>query len=205
MHTDVDAADKMLVRLCELLRITMSHTGAPQTSLREEVAFIERYLDIEKIRFRNRLEVAVIVGPEAIDAQVPSLILQPMVENAMHHGIEPNSKTGRIEAPRGTKTARHSSSPSATTAPGLPEGGFKREGIGVANTRARLAEPSTAPPRNSKLANRPEGGLTRLHHDPLYLRQIMTNLRILVADDEPPGSRTPPRAPAEGRGLRYRR
>jgi two-component system, LytTR family, sensor kinase len=157
MHTDVDAADKMLVRLSELLRITMSHTGAPQTSLREEVAFIERYLDIEKIRFRNRLEVSITVSPAAIDAQVPSLILQPMVENAMHHGIEPNSKTGRIElrAVRSGETLVLSISDNGS---GMPEGGFKREGIGVTNTRARLVELYGAEQR-FEMANRPDGGL----------------------------------------------
>src|ERR1700690_3661654 len=97
MHTDVDAADRMLVRLSELLRITMSQTGAPQTSLRDEVAFLERYLDIEKIRFHNRLDVTIAVAADAIDAQVPSLILQPMVENAMRHGVEPHAKMGIIE------------------------------------------------------------------------------------------------------------
>src|SRR6202789_3106032 len=97
MHTDVDAADRMLVRLSELLRITMSHTGAPETTLREEVAFLERYLDIEKIRFRNRLDVVIDIAADAIDAQVPSLILQPMVENAMRHGVEPHARMGLIE------------------------------------------------------------------------------------------------------------
>src|ERR1019366_144802 len=92
MHTDVEAADTMLVRLSELLRITMSHTGAPRTTLREEVAFLERYLDIEKIRFRNRLEVSMEVSEDALDALVPSLILQPIVENAVRHGIEPHAR-----------------------------------------------------------------------------------------------------------------
>ena len=83
----------------------MSHTGAPQTTLREEVAFLERYLDIEKIRFRNRLEVVIAVDADAIDAQVPSLILQPMVENAMHHGVEPHARMGLIEPAAPARTA----------------------------------------------------------------------------------------------------
>jgi sensor histidine kinase YesM len=157
MHTDVDAADRMLVRLSELLRITMSHTGAPQTTLREEVAFLERYLDIEKIRFRNRLEVLIAVDEDAIDAQVPSLILQPMVENAMRHGVEPHSRMGRIEL-RGARQGENLVLTVTDNGAGIPEGRPKREGIGVANTRARLAE-LYGDRQKFELVNRPEGGL----------------------------------------------
>jgi LytS/YehU family sensor histidine kinase len=157
MHTDVDAADRMLVRLSELLRITMSHTGAPQTTLREEVAFLERYLDIEKIRFRNRLEVVIAVDDDAIDAQVPSLILQPMVENAMRHGVEPNAKMGRIEL-RGSRQDENLVLTVTDNGAGIPADGPKREGIGVANTRARLAE-LYGERQKFELVNGPEGGL----------------------------------------------
>jgi two-component system, LytTR family, sensor kinase len=157
MHTDVDAADRMLVRLSELLRITMSHTGAPQTTLREEVAFLERYLDIEKIRFRNRLEVVIAVSDDALDAQVPSLILQPMVENAMRHGVEPHSRMGRIEL-RGARDGGNLVLTVADNGAGIPAGGPKREGIGVANTRARLAE-LYGDQQKFELVNGPEGGL----------------------------------------------
>jgi two-component system, LytTR family, sensor kinase len=157
MHTDVDDADRMLVRLSELLRITMSHTGAPQTTLREEVAFIERYLDIEKIRFRNRLEVIIAVDDDAIDAQVPSLILQPMVENAMRHGVEPHARMGLIEL-RGARDGDNLVLTVSDNGAGIPEAGPGREGIGVANTRARLLELYGAD-QKFELVNRPEGGL----------------------------------------------
>ena len=157
MHSDVDAADRMLVRLSELLRITMSHTGAPQTTLREEVAFLERYLDIEKIRFRKRLEFLIDVERDVLDAQIPSLILQPMVENAVKHGIEPNTRVGRIEL-RGLREGARLVLTVSDNGAGMPEGGPKREGIGVANTRARLAELYGAD-QKFELVNRPEGGL----------------------------------------------
>jgi signal transduction histidine kinase len=157
MHTDVDAADRMLVRLSELLRITMSHTGAPQTTLREEVAFLERYLDIEKIRFRNRLDVVISVDDDAIDAQVPSLILQPMVENAMRHGVEPNARMGRIEL-RGSRQGGDLVLTVTDNGAGIPADGPKREGIGVANTRARLVE-LYGERQKFELVNGPEGGL----------------------------------------------
>jgi len=157
MHSDVEAADRMLVRLSELLRITMSHTGAPRTTLRDEVAFIERYLDIEKIRFRNRLEVEIAIDEDAIDAQVPSLILQPIVENAVRHGIEPHARVGRIEL-RGTREGDQIVLTVSDNGAGIPAGGPKREGIGLTNTRARLAE-LYGPLQKFELVNGPEGGL----------------------------------------------
>ena len=157
MHTDVDAADRMLVRLSELLRITMSHTGAPQTTLREEVAFIERYLDIEKIRFRNRLEVTIAMDDGVIDAEVPSLILQPMVENAMKHGVEPHARMGRIEL-RGERRDGNLVLTVSDNGSGVTADGLKREGIGIANTRTRLVE-LYGSRQKFELVNRPEGGL----------------------------------------------
>jgi sensor histidine kinase YesM len=157
MHTDVEAADTMLVRLSELLRITMSHTGSPRTTLREEVAFLERYLDIEKIRFRNRLEVVVEIGEDTLDALVPSLILQPIVENAVRHGIEPHARSGRIELRSRIDSGRLVITV-ADNGKGLPADGPKREGIGLANTRARLAELYGAG-QKFELVNGPEGGL----------------------------------------------
>jgi LytS/YehU family sensor histidine kinase len=139
MHSDVDAADKMLVRLSELLRLTMHHRGQPLTPLREEIAFIEKYLEIERIRFRDRLATEITVAPEVLDAEVPSLIIQPLVENAIRHGIEPQARPGRIviearrEAGGVVLIVRDNGG-------GVPAGGFKREGIGLANTRERLRE-----------------------------------------------------------------
>jgi len=140
-----------------LLRITMSQTGAPKTTLREEVAFLERYLDIEKIRFRNRLQTVIDIEGEAIDAMVPSLILQPMVENAMRHGVEPHAKSGLIEL----KARRQDGNLVLTVSDngaGIPKEGLKREGIGVANTRARLSE-LYGDRQKFELVNRPEGGM----------------------------------------------
>jgi two-component system LytT family sensor kinase len=157
MHSDVEAADRMLVRLSELLRITMSHTGAPETTLREEVAFLERYLEIERIRFRNRLEVVITIDDAALEAQVPSLILQPIVENAVRHGIEPQSRLGRIEL-RARREGGMLVAEVLDNGGGIPEGGPTREGIGLANTRARLLE-LYGGRQKFELVNRPEGGL----------------------------------------------
>jgi len=135
----------------------MAHTGAPETTLREEVAFLERYLDIERIRFRDRLEVSIAVDEDAIDARVPSLILQPIVENAVRHGIEPQSRTGRIEL-RGARDNGRLVLTVSDNGGGVPAGGPPHEGIGLANTRARLAE-LYGDKQHFELVNRPDGGL----------------------------------------------
>jgi two-component system, LytTR family, sensor kinase len=157
MHRDVHAADRMLVRLSELLRLTMNRTGQPLAPLRDEIAFIEKYLDIERIRFSDRLTSEIDIDPAALDAEVPSLILQPLVENAIRHGIEPHARAGRIEIhvqrePTALKlTVRDNGG-------GMPAGGLTREGIGLANTRARLRE-LYGERHAFELANHPDGGL----------------------------------------------
>lgn len=157
MYSDVAAAERMLVRLAELLRLTMAQSDAPLTPLREELAFLEKYLDIERIRFRERLAVQIEVEPATLEARVPSLILQPIVENAIRHGIEPRVQPGRITL----RSVREGDALVLTVADngaGLPEGGSKREGIGLANTRARLAE-LYGPGHSFTLQNQPGGGL----------------------------------------------
>ncbi len=157
MHSDVNAADKMLVRLSELLRITMSHRGQPLTRLNEEIAFIEKYLEIERIRFRDRLSVEFDIDPAVLDVEVPSLILQPLVENAIRHGIEPNARPGRIllSARRVDGSLELAVRDNGV---GQPAAGFTRVGIGIGNTKERLEE-LYGNRHRFELANHPEGGL----------------------------------------------
>jgi two-component system LytT family sensor kinase len=157
MHSDVFAADKMLVRLGELLRLTMSHPGQPLTRLREEISFIEKYLEIERIRFRDRLSVKFEIDPAALDADVPSLILQPLVENAIRHGIEPHVRTGQLVL-SAQRTATGVELIVRDNGAGQPAGGFTREGIGLGNTRARLLE-LYGDRHRFELVNHPDGGL----------------------------------------------
>jgi signal transduction histidine kinase len=157
MYSDLPAAEKMLVRLAELLRQTMSQTGAPLAALKAEIAFLECYLGIERIRFRDRLAVRMEIDPSTLDAQVPSLILQPLVENAIRHGIEPQIRPGHITL-RSARVGDNLVLTVSDNGGGIPAGGFKREGIGLANTRARLLE-LYGDRQQFELTNQPEGGL----------------------------------------------
>ncbi len=157
MHRDVEAADRMLVRLSELLRRALENTGTQEVTLREELDFLSRYLDIERTRFGERLTVKMNIAPDTLDALVPNLVLQPLVENAIQHGIEPHARPGVIElcARRGPGTLELEVSDNGA---GLPGGQLKEEGVGVSNTRARLQQLYGAA-QSLEFSNRPEGGV----------------------------------------------
>ena len=141
MHRDPDAAEQMLARLSDLLRITLETSGAQEVPLRQELDLLQRYLDIEQTRFADRLEVEMRIDPDTLDAHVPNLILQPLVENAIRHGIAPHSSAGTIElAARAENGVLHltvrDDGPGAPAAGGAPF----REGVGLSNTRERLRQ-----------------------------------------------------------------
>lgn len=140
MDDDVKGARRMIARLSELLRLTLENVGQQEVSLRQELDALERYLEIEQIRFQDRLTVRLAVTPETLDASVPNLVLQPIVENAIRHGIAPRSSAGRIEI-RAERRNGMIELEVIDDGPGLQLGGeaFK-EGIGLANTRARLQQ-----------------------------------------------------------------
>ena len=96
MLTDVRSADKMMSRLSDLLRLSLENSEIQTTCLSRELEFVAGYLEIEKIRFEDRLNVVLDIAPETLDAQVPSLLLQPLVENAVRHGISKLSTVGQI-------------------------------------------------------------------------------------------------------------
>jgi LytS/YehU family sensor histidine kinase len=138
MREDVDAADRVLVTLSRLLRRALEGSGAAEVPLREEVAFVEAYLEIEKARFADRLTYRVDVGPKLLEARVPSLLLQPLVENAVRHGLARRvdfETPGRIEiaAEEREGTLRLTV---RDNGPGLD--GTETPGVGLANTRSRL-------------------------------------------------------------------
>jgi len=138
MDDDVKAARRMIARLSELLRLTLESVGQQEVSLEQELDALERYLEIEQIRFQDRLTVRLAVAPETLGARVPNLILQPIVENAIRHGIAPRSSAGRIEI-RAERRDGMIELQVIDDGPGLQPGDKElKEGIGLANTRARL-------------------------------------------------------------------
>jgi two-component system, LytTR family, sensor kinase len=135
---DVRAARRMIARLSELLRLTLESGSRPEAPLGRELEALQRYLEIEQIRFQDRLVVEMEIEPEALDAVVPQLILQPIVENAVCHGVAPRAASGRINV-----AARRRNDmlelQVCDNGPGIPAGEMT-EGIGLGNTRARLQQ-----------------------------------------------------------------
>lgn len=141
MHRDVAAAERVLVRLSELLRTAIDGDGAQEVSLRRELEFVESYLDIMQVRFEGRLDVSMEIASEALDVPVPSLILQPLVENAVLHGVAPRPAGGRVTV-RARLAGGRLELCVLDDGPGLvePVEAAMRRGVGLANTRARLAQ-----------------------------------------------------------------
>ncbi len=140
MYRDVDAADRMLVRLSELLRHALDRTDAQRVPLRDELAFLDRYLELEQIRFGDRLTVQHAIEEAARDALVPNLLLQPLVENALKHGIEPQVKPGVITLRANLVNGRRVHLEVEDNGRGLAPGTLAEGGIGTANSRSRLAQ-----------------------------------------------------------------
>jgi signal transduction histidine kinase len=139
MRLDVNAADRMMDRLGDLLRMTLSTSSIQEVPLREELDMLQKYLDIEQTRFGSRLSVRMNIQADTLDAHVPNLLLQPLVENAVRHGIAPHSRPGLIvvEASRVGSQLRLQVRDSGD---GLPPDRLTllNQGVGLTNTRARL-------------------------------------------------------------------
>ena len=132
-------ANSMIARLGDFLRLTLEHSNRQLVTLKEETEFVRCYLEIEQVRFADRLTVNLAVDPATDSAQVPHLILQPLVENAIQHAIAPRAAPGRIEI-----EARRSGSrlriEVKDTGPGMtgPVESLQGHGVGLTNVQARL-------------------------------------------------------------------
>jgi signal transduction histidine kinase len=157
MHKDVEAADRMIMRLSDLLRAALDSADTQEVTLRKELELLQLYLGIEQIRFGERLTVKLDVAPEALEAQVPNFILQPLVENAIRHGIEPRARPGRIEL-NARRQANVLSLEVCDNGKGIQTAKPAREGVGLSNTRARLRE-LYGEAHQFELGPQPDGGL----------------------------------------------
>ncbi len=138
MLTNVQAADRMITRLADLLRMNLESAGTQITTLNRELEFANCYLEIEKVRFEERLNVIYTVAPDTLDAQVPLLLLQPLIDNAVKHGISHMSSGGEIRI----SSFIHNGDlrlEVCDNGPGLTTGGKDRGcGLGLKITRQRL-------------------------------------------------------------------
>jgi signal transduction histidine kinase len=139
MHKDVEAADRMIARLSDLLRYALESTEEHEVTLEQEIQFLDRYLEIEQTRFGERLQVVKRLPAETLQARIPNLILQPLIENAIQHGIEPHARKGVVEI-----SARREGGQLIVqvrdNGDGLPPGRTFKEWVGLSNSRARLQQ-----------------------------------------------------------------
>lgn len=155
-----DAAVDMLVRLGDLLRTTLDREMPAEVTLSEELTFLGRFVDIELVRFGDRLRVHWDIDQDVRNALVPPLILQPLIENALRHGIarRPGPAQLRVSARR---VGLHIELAVRDTGEGLlpVDGRAPREGIGLSNTRARLGELYGPDAASLEIADVPGGGV----------------------------------------------
>jgi two-component system LytT family sensor kinase len=156
---DTAAARNMLVRLSDLLRSTLDSAKTHEVSLKQELEFIESYLEIERMRFPDRLSVEMHIDPKTLNAQVPDLILQPLVENAIRHGIAPRSAAGTI-AIYAERLNGDLKLQVRDNGRGLQPGQQQpaKQGVGIANTQSRLQQLYGGRQR-FEISNLDEGGV----------------------------------------------
>src|SRR5947208_2584268 len=165
---DPAKANSMIARLGDFFRLTVENSEQQLVTLKEEAEFLRCYLDIEQVRFGDRLTVAFELEPQALSAQVPHLILQPLVENAIQHAIAPRAARGHIniEAKRLNSFLRVAISDNG---PGISSNGnfVGKKCVGLSNVRTRLQQIYGSDFR-FELANGGNGGLTAVIEIPFH-------------------------------------
>jgi two-component system, LytTR family, sensor kinase len=158
MYKDVEAAEEMVRKLTNFLHMTLESSGSQEVTLEKELDFLNYYLQIEQIRFQDRLAIEMKIDPATLDARVPNLIMQPIVENAIRHGIATRSAHGHIQISSQRQNGVIQLQV-LDNGPGLEqENGEIREGVGLSNTRLRLQQIYGNAYRFD-LVNAPEGGV----------------------------------------------
>ncbi len=173
LHRDTESARQMITRLGDFLRLTLENSGSQEVTLQQEIEFLSCYLEIERIRFQDRLVTRIDVSQQTLDAKVPNLILQPIVENAIRHGIAPRSTPGLIEIEANQRNGALRIQ-IRDNGPGLPEHrtpeNLFKKGLGLANTETRL-ERLYGAAHVFDLRNNPDGGLVVTLEIPFHLEE----------------------------------
>lgn len=138
MHVDVEAAEQMTASLSDLLRFSLDRQEAQEIALRDELGMLDVYLRIQQVRFSDSVTIERAIDGDVLDALVPSLLLQPIVENSFRHGLSRRRQQGRVRV-EAARVNGHVRLEIADNGVGLPAGG-PREGIGLRNTRVRLEQ-----------------------------------------------------------------
>jgi hypothetical protein len=139
IYKDPESAERMIGDLSDLLRMSFQNLEVQEITLKQELEFLRKYLEIEQMRFHDRLRVEMKIAPETLDAQVPNMILQPLVENAIKHGLAPRSEGGKIEI-GAERSNGHLQITVSDDGIGVPFNDVENlpEGVGLSNTRKRL-------------------------------------------------------------------
>ena len=165
---DNAAAIQMLVGLGDLLRKTLDNAGKQEVRLSEELEWLELYLKLQQVRFSDRLQVSITAAPETLDAMVPNLIIQPLVENAIRHGLAPRVAPGTVSLIARRKHVNLELRV-CDDGVGLPEGWrlANSKGLGLVNTESRLRQLYGAN-FEFEVRNRTYGGVEALLTIPLH-------------------------------------
>ena len=186
VYGDPAGADTMITRLSRLLRSSFVDPEVQEVTLRQELELLQCYLDIARVRFRERLTIDFDIHPNALDAFVPRFLLQPLAENALQHGIEPAEAGGRLEllvrAHQEIMTLELHDDGVGLAA------GAVRHGTGLRNTRERLAH-LYGDAAHLEIMSRPAGGTTvrvtlpfRREPDPLVAADV--DVRVTLGDGQ---------------------
>jgi two-component sensor histidine kinase len=154
---DVAGARRVITRLGDLLRSSLDTAEQHEVPLRDELTFLNHYLDIQRTRFGDRLTVDIAAASGLEHALVPSMLLQPLVENSIRHAVEPRATGGRVSV-RARRDEQTMLLEVVDDGPGFIESSGDRRGIGIANTRARL-EQLYGGAQRFEIENLPGGGL----------------------------------------------
>lgn len=176
IHEDPKSAEQMLLNLSSLLRVFLEQESSKQIALRRELRLIDLYLSIQKIRFRDRLTVRTNIDPMTLDASIPSLILQPLVENAIMHGIARNPGSDEIDISSSRQEGRLiiAITNSNSSLPGDVHSDGTGWGVGLSNTMQRLAQTYNGSAQLMIRARSPRGVVCEIS---MPLRQAASHLQ----------------------------